>query len=572
MGEASRVGPRSRRGLAGAWRAPALNVGVWLVGAGVFFRAQWETGFRNLMGNSGDTSLIVYLLEHWFTVLHGRASWSSPAFFWPVKGVLGWSDGLVLFEVFYTPLRLAGCDQFLAAQLTVVFLSLVGFLSFVAVVRDLFSPPRWLALAGGLVFTFANDLWVNVGRLQLLGVWIVPFLVWLALRALRARSRLRSITLGALFGVLEGLFFFTSYYVAWFCVLAAALAAIAAFAVSPRRVVAARDRWIVGKWPAWVAAAAGFAVALIPFLDVYLPARQQVLHSDYRTVVELYGAHLHDLLNQGPGNIFWGSSMRSLVPSIRLSGSEMDYAVTPILLTCAVLGSVAAAWASRRRAGRASERAVIAAGAAASAVVLSFLPVRFHSGSLWIVAWHLPGGSAIRAIDRVALLAGVMAVTALVAAGSELWDLMGRGDAGRVPRRRAGRVVIIAVVALIVVEQVNTQVTSGLNRPQQLALLRSVPAAPSGCRSFYLTDGPHPDVLFFVFQIDAMLISQKVGLPTINGYTGYDPKGWSLQSPGPGYAAGVDEWIAAHRLRDVCRLDLADMTWTAPTLSNRPGR
>ncbi len=41
-------------------------------------------------------------------------------------------------------------------------MSLVGFLSFVVLSRFAFDAPILAAVAGGLVFTFANNLWVHV--------------------------------------------------------------------------------------------------------------------------------------------------------------------------------------------------------------------------------------------------------------------------------------------------------------------------------------------------------------------------------------------------------------------------
>src|ERR1700740_3377860 len=99
-------------------------------GALMCFRDQWTTGFTKLMGNDGDTRLIAYICEHWFRVFHGQDSWLNPQFYYPIKHLLGWSDTFLLFEVFYAPLRLVGLDPFIALQVTVILLSLVGFASF----------------------------------------------------------------------------------------------------------------------------------------------------------------------------------------------------------------------------------------------------------------------------------------------------------------------------------------------------------------------------------------------------------------------------------------------------------
>ena len=53
------------------------------------------------------------------------------------------------------------------------------------------------------------------------------------------------------------------------------------------------------------------------------------------------------------------------------------------------------------------------------------------------------------------------------------------------------------------------------------------------------------------------------GLPTINGYTGYSPPGWTLDSPeGPTYRDAVRSWADQHGLEGgLCQLELSTMTW-----------
>ena len=80
----------------------------WIPGCLVFFRYAFESGFDKIMGNDGDARLQVYGHEHWVQVFRGQVSWTSPQFFHPVKGVLGYSDTFLLNGVFYLPLRVRG--------------------------------------------------------------------------------------------------------------------------------------------------------------------------------------------------------------------------------------------------------------------------------------------------------------------------------------------------------------------------------------------------------------------------------------------------------------------------------
>ena len=46
----------------------------WMLGALVYFRRSFFTGFDKVMGDDGDGRLIVYIHEHWLRVFRGNAS------------------------------------------------------------------------------------------------------------------------------------------------------------------------------------------------------------------------------------------------------------------------------------------------------------------------------------------------------------------------------------------------------------------------------------------------------------------------------------------------------------------
>src|SRR4051812_16513508 len=79
-------------------RSAAVAVLWWIGGSLIFFRRAFLTGFDKIFGNSGDARLQVYGHEHWLQVLRGEVSWTSPQFFYPTKGVLGYSDTFLLNE------------------------------------------------------------------------------------------------------------------------------------------------------------------------------------------------------------------------------------------------------------------------------------------------------------------------------------------------------------------------------------------------------------------------------------------------------------------------------------------
>jgi hypothetical protein len=484
--------------------------------------------------------------------------------------VLGWSEAFALFQIFYTPLRLIGLDMFLAADVTIVLLSLVGFATFVCLVRVAFRVQLAIALLGGLAFTFANNLWIHLYWFQLLVVWMLPGILLLAVLAFRAwpTHRIRSLALGTAAGLLAGLAFFTSYYVAWFASIAAAVAFLILLLAGRHQVVRKLLAGLRRTWWLVLAMGAAFVVGLVPFLLTYLPAEKHVHSLSYYVVAIYFGSRVRDLVNLGTGNYLWSSLIHSVLPSVQLSHSWLTYAVSPVVMVFAVAGSALAWWMTRhdeddRRTATARAAVVLAA----TAVVLAILPVRTHVGGLWAVIWHIPGAPAIRRIGRIGVVTGLVASLAMVVAASVLYRVPGRS-----PWRSMRRGAILLLLLLAAVEQINTTPVSSLNRPALLAFLRAAQAPPRGCRSFYVIDPKHAKLppsqpegyaVAVTDQLDAMLISEEHVIPTINGYTSYRPPGWGLLDPfSPGYLKAVRAWVEAHHLSaGLCQFNLDSMKW-----------
>src|SRR5262249_8172241 len=259
---------------------------------------------------------------------------------------------------------------------------------------------------------------------QLLGVWLVPLILLLWVGAFRTLERHRawSLTLAAASGLLTAILFYTGYYVAWFSCLAAGIALALLLAAGRRAVVRSLLDGLCRGWRPVLMAAVVFTIGIVPVLLTYLPARQG--HTRTYQDALLYAAWPHDLINIGPGNLVWGRVIRTILPSADLSVSalEQTYAVTPLVMALALAGSVITLWISPKT--RASVRPIgrlIPAARAGTAFLRSILPIRTRVGSPWAFIWPIPGAHAIRAIDRIGVVAGLFASLALVASASEIY-------------------------------------------------------------------------------------------------------------------------------------------------------
>ncbi|MDP9179502.1 MAG: hypothetical protein M3O61_17645, partial [Gemmatimonadota bacterium] len=80
------------------------------------------------------------------------------------------------------------------------------------------------------------------------------------------------------------------------------------------------------------------------------------------------------------------------------------------------------------------------------------------------------------------------------------------------------------------------------------------------CAVFYAAAAPVRAPVKHEDQIDAMLISVMRRVPTLNGYGGHVPPGWSLREvEAPDYEQRIAQWIARYRVAGpVCRLEIGD--------------
>ena len=374
-------------------------VGAWLVSGGFFFSSQWTSGFDRIMGNAGDTQLMVYLNEQWFLVLRGAQPWRNPPFFYPVKGLLGYSDTFFLWQFFFAPLRILGAEPYLAFQLTIVILSFLGFISFVVLARWILRAPLFVAIIGAIVFTFANNLAEHVGSAQVFGIYFVPMILLIGVLSWRLRhERLgASVLLAMICGGLWGLLLFSTYYAAWFALLSGGLVALITFLISPRTMSAATLDAIKTGWQCMLAALIGFAVGMVPFFMTYLPIANQLGTRSYVYAMS-FAPRFRDLINVGVGNRYWGQLLHHVWSPPSTNSYVFSFAITPILSLTILTGAVVVVWAvaTRRRSMTSTTRFTLAL--CVTSLLLTILPINTWVGSGWILVWHVPGATAIRAI------------------------------------------------------------------------------------------------------------------------------------------------------------------------------
>jgi hypothetical protein len=536
--------------------------GIGLVASAFCFGEFALSRGQRIAGDFGDARLSIALLEHWYNVYRGLDNWLSPPFFYPVQHVLSYSVTLFVQSLPYASLRLAGCDPYVAFEVTLWLLTQVGYVSMIGLLREL-GFRRGFAILGAALFTFSNLFHSRVLP-QAYTIMLVPLLGLCVAKAARAGAGHAANTVAWLSaaGILLSWILFSDFYTGWFFIFFAATAAAITLLIQWR--VARRCLAFVGaNRRSMLCMGAAAALALVPFITTYGPA---IVAGQARSYTEVMRNTmiLGDLFNVGPRNLAWGWLMRRLDP--RYLNLGWDYGFPPGLLIVFAAGCGLLLTGEQRLARRRGDlRAVLLASTAATVFAIWALLCRTQSASLWYLVWRfVPGASAIRLTFRFQYQLSMAVVVVVVATLSTAWErVIHSGGSLGGPRRRAALAAIVAAGACLIGEQVNLTRTHGVDRRQELARLASIPRPGPLCQSFSIRESSAVRSTSSIsLQIDAMLIAERLTLPTVNGYSGFNPPGWHLENPqAPDYPERVDRWSAAHGLSHVCALILSEKRW-----------
>jgi len=463
-------------------------------------------------------------------------------------------------------LRFLGLDRYLAFQATMMLVTGVGFTSMLWLLRRLLRLNPWLQLAGASLFTISNIYYVQMGHAQLASVTFVPLLCVVAIEYWRASNRNLARTYITILGILMALLLFTCFYIGWFTILVSTV--LFAFFI----VCSILSEW--STWPVrrgaqvlWMRKSdlllgfAAFALGLVPFLALYLPVVDQGYTRSLEDALYFMPGLLGGL-DVGRDNLIWGALAHRIEDVWTPGGVHEAPAGWPVLTVCVFVAS-AFHFTNRlyrsRHNGYSREKhlLVLLSAISLACIALWLTSVRLYGSiTAWaIIRWFVPGASAIRVPQRISLLLNVGIVLVCVAGVNALLE----AQAGhRVRIRLAAALLLLALLA----EQVNSMPNHIISRFGEAQRFEKIPPPPKRCSAFFISHEGPGEVNALVAQTDAMLIAQQFDIPTLNGYSGWSPKGWNLFQTGNGANIAAILW-AQHRgvNRGLCRLDFAEGRW-----------
>lgn len=564
----------TRKSFAERWFS-VLSLVCGLLCALFVFREFFLSHFDLILSDPGDGRLCIALLEHWVKVFHGQAQAASPNFYFPQRGVLGYTVTLFLYAPPYAALRFFRLDPYLSFEVTMMLITAVGFASMLWLLRRLLRLNPWLQILGASLFTVSNLYYVQMTHPQLISVAFIPLLYVLAIEYWRATNRNLARAYIAAVGVLLAFLLFTTFEVGWFAILLCAAvfvlftlcSILSAWSMWPAR-RGAQLLWM-RKWDLLLGGCA-FAFALVPFFAIYLPVLRHMKGRSLEDALQ-YIPGLLSAFDVGGPNLFWGGIARAIYRVWGPSGPPEHPAGWPILTLCIFVVSgfyfaiLLYRFRNRRPSGQKQSLALLTAISLAC-IALWLVSVRIHGATTgWSIVWNwIPGASAIRVPQRISLVLNVGLVLVSMAGLSAFI----RAQSGH--RVRLLLAVILLPIVLLA-EQVNSTPSHKISRLWETRRFEKIPRPPKTCSSFFISDESPGVANPIVTQTDAMLIAQRFDIPTLNGYSGWFPKGWNLFQTldDGGYAAIL--WARGRGVnRGLCGLDFAVGRWYSVDTSKPP--
>jgi len=485
--------------------------------------------FSRMPGDLGDTRFNNYILEHFYKwISHKtRSYWDAP-FFYPYPLITAFSDNLLGSAPIFALFRYLGLSRETSFQGWYIFGYILNYLSAVYVLLKIkFSP--FASAAGAFFFAFGLPMFAQEGHVQLVYRFCIP-LTGLLLWKIPKTPRLNSILLLMFFITWQ---FFLSIYTGYFLILLLGVMAIVIPALNNPQ---APKIHIAKFWPnklkeAWnksginekIIFFTGMLIIGYSLIWLILPyIRVSNIYNFSRSAEEIelmlprvqsYFLAINSELWQSNSPIFSNIPMlheHQLFPGISIY----------ILVIIGILWKFP------------SENRNFAIINITSVFILVLFTININGLSLYKLILGFPGINSIRAVTRIQLVL----MWPLAVFASCVMDTMYKKTSAILNMKIASYFIF----SILVIESTlfNHYTYSKKEGQIRISQLRNQITQKMGISNvdpiIYL--GPENNDPFYITELDAMLVSQQLDTPTLNGYSGnvlygFEPASDCVQLP-----------------------------------------
>ena len=455
-----------------------------------------------LVGDGGDTKFNLYALEHVYLVVRGRETLWNESFYWPVKGVAAFSEIHLGSSFFYVIPRLLGLGQidsmtfWLAAGVSLSALS--------AYCMALVLRINWLpAMMAGLIYGSALPLTAQAGHAQLMHRWAAPWVILAALPLSTTKVGLRCRVLIAVLGL--SLQFLCSPGLAIGTMLVAFFVAVLSNALG-LTMEAIDDRfWTqVRKWLFCGALFSGLVAFYVAGMYAYFKSNYGITRLPEEILD--YSPSLQTLIFADHSRI-WGLPSRQ----VPFTGGRHEMQLFIGIVSLSMLFYCIRCRENLRNLVRVLLLSI---------VLLFVLVMRIDGSSFYVLLSNIPGFDSVRTPVRFWLIC-LFPIGILCALGlNEVGYILGIG-----PRLVRPLILVLLIFELSYVD------IPGIARDEfSKPAVMMIEAVKQELENRKQTEIDafiyvRTNIAYRYSDLDAMIAARDLGVPTVNGYSGFAPFG-----------------------------------------------
>lgn len=519
--------------------------------------------FRNVLDANAlfsdrvDGRLTTLLTEHWWQVLCGNESFSELAMFYPVEGVLGYTDMFLGYGILFCLFRAFHLDMFFAYKCTLIVVHCMGTIFMYYLFKKKLHTSLIWSLFGTMAFSFSDTYARHTGHTQLIAVSVLPILLILFIGFIQNfsfRKKRNIYAYSFIFGFV--LLTYNSWYVAYFTGLFG-LFFLVIYLIQRKRKCQPALAWFMGQLKILGIDCIGYlvvtALLYLPFIKIYVPVLFSSSGYPYVSVVGFL-PEIADLINVSESNFLLGRIMGSLQLSERGYSSEVEMGFSIILLAV-FLGMY---WLNQK--SERDENVKILLNSVFYTILFSIcciIRLSANGVSLWWVFYHvIPGAASVRAIARFLLwLSFPMSIVAAVSANRYL----------RNRKKTVFYLCSVSSLLLLFLSNINKiGVSQFWSREDEITFLSKVANPPEDLDCFYIIDTANTGDPAYIYQLDAFEIATHFHIKTINGYSGQFPADWNnlWEVTAVAYEPSISAWKEKYDLQNIYAYDRAENIWT----------
>ena len=501
-------------------------------------------------GNSGDSRLNLYVLEHFYQSLVGLSkSFTDAPFFYPWPATIGFSDTHWGTGFIYALFRAAGLDSSWALSFWFIIGNLLNFFSCYYVFRKFGLKPLGASF-GAFLYCFSLPVTSQFSHVQLVYRAGVPLAVLFLQRFLESRNPMH-VALMVLFFCLQAA---ATFYLGIFLLLLLAGWVLGWLILDHQQ---AKCTWagslkkllpsMAEKRSNLIALGILTCGAAMMILVIWPNLEASKLYGFKRGWYEIKMGlpQLGSYLQASHSNIWWRDHNK--LPSLPLWWEQNLF--PGLLMMIAVLATL-------RRRSWVSNTVIFLSRTSLIFMLVTTISVFDHS--LYFFLGKAPGFDAIRAICRIIL---AMVFPAAFITGAFIEEI-----ANQQRSRWMGKIAVAVMIFFTIYEASNIshqrdERVIWANRVDNLEKeLQEVHGAALRANNILVYTYPEkstPAWWEFQNEIDAMLLAQKLGVTTLNGYSGNLPRGWRRLCTTDDL---LDDLAAAQKFRMTHKLPIAVIT------------